>query len=1146
MIFRKISIILILLSLWSCSTKKNTWLSRNYHNLTAYYNVYYNGREAFRNGDKAIIDSYENDYSNILPVFESADADAASVASGDMDRAIEKGQKLIKKHSITAKPKKRSRNNAYAAEFYSQKEFNAWVDNAYVLIGKSQVYKHEQNLAIRTLQQVVRDFPNSESMYEALIWQARAYTDKGDYIGALAALESYDLGGNAPIDFYSEYMAVYANLLMVQEKYIEAIPYLSNALADEKNKHKRLRYSYILGQLYLLNNQRQEAAESFGYVAKASTDYEMTFNAKVNQASIVYANADITEVKKQLHKLRKDKKNKDYLDRIYYAFGRVALQENDETAALSNFKKSVNASVDNSNQKGLSYREAGEIYYSHMDFANAYFYYDSALTVINEDYEQIDELKERHYGLSGLIEHLLTVEREDSLQQLADISEPVLYAYLDEIIAEKEEEQKRLQKLQEEESMSDAFFYQNASTSNAFGQTGKWYFYNQNSMGMGKMEFEKRWGKRKLEDNWRRKDKSKVAEQQEAEDPFALPDDPFAEDGGSVEKPEGETTNEPEDNTTVNVPTREQLLADIPLSDSQRKESDDKIEAALLELGLVFMDRLANYPKSIEALEDLLQRYPKAESRDEALIALYNAYRLNGDNAGMLATKNRIEQEFPEHRFVAYLNDPDFVRKVQEKKEQESLAYESTYEAFLFGRFDDVISNSNSAINNSNEDSKLTNKYLLLRGLSHGKKGDAISFKSDLETIISNDKESEEAELAQVLLKHLSEGKAPVQGTLYSSAPNTGTEKAAPGTIVDTPEQKAGFVYVEKEPYELVVMSIDDTNMNRAIYNVADYNFSRYLLHDFEIQEKRLLDGSLALTVSGFTNRVEVMDYFYGLRENPQFFGFERITDNIVCLSESNSSKFYLSGLVADYIEFFNTYYLQHADKKELEKVMPKEAPLAETPENNNEQGIQEEATNTGKEAKEEEAETLIQEQEKISETQTTNESNNKIEAEKGKEVEANTTKTTTPPVKEAAIVTPPLVTPAKETETEPQVEDAKSIYVTNNDEQHKVQIIVRKTRIDYNKLQKGFAAHTRNNFGTDKKVELLEFGTTHRMVQISSFANADEAKAYIRSIDKYPYLTRDISQKEHFIWAISESNFKKLQETNELEAYNDYFKTNY
>lgn len=1123
MILRKISTLFILVMFWGCSTKKNTWVSRNYHNLTAYYNVYFNGRESFRIGDKAIVESYANDYTNILPLFESSDPDAVGVAVGDMDRAIEKGKKLIKKHSITAKPKKRSRKNAYAAEFYSKKEFNAWVDDAYVLIGKAQVYKHEQSLAVRTLQHVVRDFPNTESMYEALIWQARAYTDKGDYTAALAALERYDLGGDAPVDFYADYMAVYANLLLTQEKYIEAIPFLKNALTDEKEKRKRLRYAYVLGQLYMLNNQGQEAAEAFGWVAKASTDYEMTFNAKVNQASIVYENANVAEVKKQLHKLRRDKKNKDYLDRIYYAFGKVALQEDDEQEALLNFQKSINASVNNENQKGLSYRESGQIYYSRMDFVDAYFYYDSALTVIGEDYEKIDELKERHYGLSGLVDHLLTVEREDSLQHLADMSEPLLYAYLDGIIAKKEEEQKRLEKLKEEDSLSDAFFYQNSGVNNNFGQTGKWYFYNQASKGMGELEFEKRWGRRKLEDNWRRKDKSKVGNADKdasSDDPFNLPDDSFG--SGETTAPK-EITNKDDQlaHKSVNVPTRKELLADIPLTPNQRQVSDKKIETALFELGLVFMDRLENYTKSIEALESLLARYPQAESKDEALMALYNAYRLKGDSAGMLVTKNRMEYEFPDHQFVAFLNDPDFIQKAQDRKTEEARIYETTYEAFLFGRFAEVITNADNAI--VEDGNLLKSKYLLLRGLSYGKQGQIEPFKADLNTIISTDKDSEEAILAEALLKHIKDGKLPVQGTLFSSSPGVSVDINQEEIVGMTPE--AGFVYVENEPYELIIMDIEDKDLNRSVYNVADYNFSRYLLHDFEIQEKRLLNGSPIMVVTGFSSRVEVMDYFYGLRENPGFFGFDRFTGNIIVLSKSNESKFYLSGLVNEYKLFFEKYYLRHKGKAELEKVAM-ETPVAKG-EKVAESGTTDLVENIGGEATVPVLENIVDD-ETIANAEQQGRVSNEVEAGKA----------------DPETIVVPAVT---EVDGVQERASSLSIYSPTDDEPHYILIIVKKTRLDFNRLKKNFVTHTRNSLGTEFDVQLQEFGTAYRMIKVDGFKNARAAMAYIESVEKRPYLLRDVARKEHYVWAVSQSNMLKLEKTNEdMQSYNKFFRENY
>ncbi|MCU4174599.1 tetratricopeptide repeat protein [Carboxylicivirga sp. N1Y90] len=1132
MIFRKITIILSLVLLVGCSTKKNTWLSRNYHNLTAYYNVYYNGRESLKNGVKAIQDNCQNDYSDILPLFESSDADAISIATGDMDRAIEKGTKLIKKHSITAKPKKRSGSkNSRSAEFYNRKEYNDWVDNAYLMIGKAQLYKHEFLPAIRTFQYVAREFNNTPAQYEALIWLARTYTEYNDYIGALSALESYDLGGNAPEELYGEFMAVYANLLLKQEKYADAIPYIKNSLTTAK-KHRRVRFNYILGQLYAANNQKSQATEAFAYVAKVSTDYEMTFNAKVNRASIIYEDANIEEVKKQLHKLRKDKKNKDYLDRIYWAFGQVFEGEGNTDEALHYYKKSVASSVDNENQKGISYREAGEIYYDRMDFPNAYFYYDSALTVIDQDYELYDQLEERHNGLSGLVDHILIVQREDSLQRLADMSEPVLLAYLDGIIETKEEEQRLAKEREEEDNFNDPFFYQNSGSNSAMNQSGgKWYFYNQASMGMGKMEFQKRWGKRKLEDNWRRSDKSKVQEEEDDfGDPSALPDlNSPEQDTKSADEPANKV-DVPANNATA-IPTRAQLLADIPQTEEQRVASDELTENSLMEMGLIFMDGLENYPKSIESFEDLLSRYPQAKSREQVLVALYNAYRLNNDTGGMTSARNRLEQEFPDSRFVASLNDPDFFNKMIEMKKQQELAYENTYENFLFGKYNEVINEANEIVLTDKEN-PLTDKYLLIRALSEGKTGNNEAFKADLETIVGRDENSEEAALASQLLKLLADGMQPVQGTTYSSVPSTSQKSLTKDDTSDESEgdiSSEGFVYVENEAYDIVVLSIDKTNLNRAIYNVADYNFSRYLLHDFGISEKVLINGETAIVISGFKNKSEAMDYFYSLRERPEFFKFDFFKDNILAISTSNQNKFYLSGLIKEYTLFFATYYLAPVEKSELEKVSVKPEET-QKPDEVFAEPTKEQATSTAE----------LEQSEAVPET---------IEpvANVPDPVEAEVIEETRPEkaevdqnVQENSVQREEAIEPVVE-----KVEEAP-LYTYNAEQAHHALIVVKKTRMDYKRFQTIFTNFTRNDYGDKLSVTMVDIGEDYRAIQVDGFKNANEATAYISDVKNNSFLTRDIIRKEHYLWPVSSDNLQNLMTKSLVKEYDNFYKSNY
>ena len=54
--------------LQSCSTKKDTFISRNWHALNTKYNVLFNGKEAFKQGVKAIDDSYKDDWFQQLPI----------------------------------------------------------------------------------------------------------------------------------------------------------------------------------------------------------------------------------------------------------------------------------------------------------------------------------------------------------------------------------------------------------------------------------------------------------------------------------------------------------------------------------------------------------------------------------------------------------------------------------------------------------------------------------------------------------------------------------------------------------------------------------------------------------------------------------------------------------------------------------------------------------------------------------------------------------------------------------------------------------------------------------------------------------------------------------------------------------------------
>ncbi|HPV57538.1 MAG TPA: hypothetical protein PKW61_10455, partial [Tenuifilaceae bacterium] len=104
MAYRNLGIIVLVLGLvglTSCSSKKNTTASRAYHNLTAYYNYYYNAYDSYKSGIKRAETSYKFNYTLPLPMLLVGDEQVTGTVSGDMDRTIMKCTALIGRHSIT-------------------------------------------------------------------------------------------------------------------------------------------------------------------------------------------------------------------------------------------------------------------------------------------------------------------------------------------------------------------------------------------------------------------------------------------------------------------------------------------------------------------------------------------------------------------------------------------------------------------------------------------------------------------------------------------------------------------------------------------------------------------------------------------------------------------------------------------------------------------------------------------------------------------------------------------------------------------------------------------------------------------------------------------------------------------------------------
>ena len=168
--------------LCSCSTQKNTRATRSFHQTKVKYNILYNGNIAYDEGLKAIRDANTDDYSNILFLYPVSNHQAASAATSQMDKTIEKCRKCIKLHSIKAKPKRdpKKANDPKYKLWLQSEEFNACMHMAWMRLGEAEFHKGDFLGAVSTFHYIINHYQNNPDIIaQCQLWIARAYAEMG-------------------------------------------------------------------------------------------------------------------------------------------------------------------------------------------------------------------------------------------------------------------------------------------------------------------------------------------------------------------------------------------------------------------------------------------------------------------------------------------------------------------------------------------------------------------------------------------------------------------------------------------------------------------------------------------------------------------------------------------------------------------------------------------------------------------------------------------------------------------------------------------------------------------------------------------------------------------------------------------------------
>ncbi|MGQ1890400.1 type IX secretion system periplasmic lipoprotein PorW/SprE [Thermophagus sp. OGC60D27] len=910
---RKYLIYLVTLLLFvHCSTKKNTWVSRSYHNLTAKYNVLFNGLQSFEEGRQQMRQSLNNDFFDLLPMFAYCNQAQGQVPLSQMNRAIRKGQKLIEKHSITAKPgKKPTSANIEYRDFYDQNEFNRWVDDAWMLIGKAHIYSQKWYEAISAFDMVLQVFPGQKVRLEAFLWMARAYIELEDFENADRLLKLYQSEAGGEKRYFVLEQSTLTWFWLAQGNYINALEYCRQAAGNTHDRWEKVRWNFVLGQIAQKLGKRNIALQAFDRVIQLKPDYETTIHARIQQALLEGA-PDHPEMSRDiLEKYAAEYKNQFFRGQIYYAIADTWFREGDTIMALANLQLAAGYAAENPVLRGMVFKQLADVSFELGNYISADAYYDSTLTSLPEDYQGIAEIEQIKRKLSPLAENLNVIEYEDSLLRIASMPENERDLFIEQLLEQRQEQAASDQFV---DNSDDAFFYRNFGniSSGMSSESGEWYFYNQMMVSLGKMEFEKRWGRLKLEDNWRRSNKK--MQMQQAEDNPVMPDDPFAQNPASAQP----NAEKPAELFQSEMVDRESLLAGLPLDSEQKEEAHRRIEKALFNAGNILANNFNKYSEAVSLFEQLLAQYPESPYVEQTLMGIYLACRELNDTECMGHYSNVITQNYPQSRFAKIVSNTDFLENIDALETEMEQTYNRAYLYLKRGSWQSVVQ-ATKPIMIQNYEPLMPQAYLL-NALAYTQMDEDKLTTSQLQQVVDNFPQSQQAEVADYWLQKLKSGEKPgkIDFGAYFDVPDS--TKFTEGQVSTEKLLVANkFLTATDSVHHLIVVVDQNTDVNELIFQLANFNFDHYATGRLQLEISQSVSERTVLMTGPFKDQRTALDYLFSLINQPSVFCVENANEPLVMVvADTNWKQIHNSGDLDDYVKFFLEEYLPGSDRSSI------------------------------------------------------------------------------------------------------------------------------------------------------------------------------------------------------------------------------------
>jgi tetratricopeptide (TPR) repeat protein len=833
----------------ACNPTRDRKINRAWHTLTGHYNVYFNGEQKMIEARQTLAKSHPNDFTKILDVFPYGDESAAKGVGGVMDEVLKKSSLSIQNHTV-----------------------GKYTDDSYLLMGQAHYFKRDYFAALEAFQYINTKYKDKGLRPISTTWVAKCYTGlkKPDEAEAIMSMHLSEFGPKTvkgkpvkptfkerlyppyPKYFDCEMYATAADIAIRQFKYSSAIPYMENALKKTSDKPTRIRYTFILGQLYLAVDSVKMANKYFSKILRMNAPYDFEFNASINIARAYDKNdkASVKRVRRSLKRMLRDDKNDGMYDQIHYELGNLEYKEQNTNEAIRQYKLSVAKSTKNQNQKALSYLALGNIYLELPEYRLAQAYYDSTANTISKNYKDYQRIVDKKELLSELISHLVVIETQDSLQRLSKLNQDQLQkrfqdwkAYQKVLAEQKAKEEKARKEAEKNAPPPTAAPALAGSFGTMPGEQAQWYFYNPTTVASGAAEFfsMKKWGRRPNEDYWRlsNKQKERAAQQTDEGEQQADGDKPKDAGGGAEAKKEGAVAENADQEFN-------DWAKDIPYTSEAIDRSNDKMMNAYFDIGVLYDEKLMDYKEAVKNYEAMLERFPASDFEPEVLYRLFKLYNKMKDEPRANMKKAQLIAKYPDNPYALILQNKS-VKSAENDANKELVAfYELMYKTYSAGQYQQVLEMKKEA-DRKFPGNAMRGKFDLLNALAIGKTKPVQEFKTELEVIVKEYPNTDISETAQRILDAMNNKNKPV------------TDSAS------LKPQKE-FVIAAGSPHYVIIATRDKGfDVNEALSQTNKYNEEFESLDNLRVNNYLSNEGYIMLMVREFTDLDKALKYLKGV-----------------------------------------------------------------------------------------------------------------------------------------------------------------------------------------------------------------------------------------------------------------------------------------